>query len=152
MLRLFYRLTAIAIYIFLCFWDIKIKMYTLWLQQAWNFKLYTRVFHHSSYIYIYIKQSVSFLKFRGKTLRTQGRGGNTLDKTIVKKKIKSRETKKSKEMFNVYASFYLYPVAIIQVFVCIITLNSGEAYKGFLKHFQTFFLSGNWLPLLKHLK
>ena len=107
------------------------------------------IIHH---IYIYIKQSVSFLKFRGKTLRTQGRGGNTLDKTIVKKKIKSRETKKSKEMFNVYASFYLYPVAIIQVFVCIITLNSGEAYKGFLKHFQTFFLSGNWLPLLKHLK
>ena len=36
------------------FLDIKIKMYTWWLQQARNFKLYTRVFHHSFYIYIYI--------------------------------------------------------------------------------------------------
>ena len=53
-----------------------------------------------TYIYIYIKQSVNFLNIRGKTSGTQGRGGNTLDKTIVKKKIKTRESKKSKEIFN----------------------------------------------------
>ena len=32
---------------FLCFLDIKINMYTWWLREAENFKLYTRVFHHS---------------------------------------------------------------------------------------------------------
>ena len=41
---------------FLCFLDIKIKMYTWWLQQAWNFKLYTRVFHHS----LVIKRSTNW--------------------------------------------------------------------------------------------
>ena len=43
---------------------------------------------------------MNFLNIRGKTSGTQGRGGNTLDKTIVKKKIKTRESKKSKEIFN----------------------------------------------------
>ena len=128
-------------------------------------RLYRTAIQHLEWKYIYIKQSVNFLNFRGKTSGTQGCGGNTLDKTIAKKKWKqgkqrkvkkcsTRTTKNNEKVLEShgYAYFYLYPISIIPLFVYLITLNSGETYKGFMKHLQIFCLNGNWLVSLRHLK